>query len=141
MSIFDKFQNTEIENAQNRLDDLCRHHGIKPFKIKYSGPESKKWQALVLRICGLQVDDPNRGPKESEDTYNVGSHAYTLLDFWEIDENTGKKITKEDIYKEVIREQDLKPKDMPKGRKTNPRNTVKKALETVMDKRKKPPED
>lgn len=135
------FTDEECEAAERKLSELCKEYGIKPFEIKYTGSDSKKWQALVQRICGLQVDDPNRGARENEETFDIGNHAYGLLDFWEIDEETGKAVTKEDIYRRVVEAQQIKPKAMSGGRKTKPENRVKKALVKVMAKRQQSPED
>lgn len=135
------FTDEELKAAQSKLDDLCQKYGMKPFEIQHKGPDSKKWQSLVLRMCGLNVVDPKWGARENEDTFEIGSHALVLLEFWEQDEETGKIITKEDVYNEVIEKRKLKPRDMPKGRKTKPRNAVKKALESTIKKRQKQPED
>ncbi len=137
MAKLDDFANEEIEAAQDKLNDLCKQYDIKPFEIKHTGSDSKKWHALVLRMCGLNFSDPKRGAKKDENTDDLLRSALLLLDFWQIDKKTGKPPTKEAIYHEVVKARKVAPKDRSSGKKTKPENAVKKALAKYMEERKK----
>ena len=97
----DGFTDEEIGAAQSKLEELCKQHGIEPFEIKYTGKDSKKWQALVLRMCGLEVPDPIRGRAPDKDREMAGGLAYLYFDL------CGYK--PKDMADEIIKKYDLKP--------------------------------
>ncbi|MCI5060514.1 MAG: hypothetical protein MRY79_05520 [Alphaproteobacteria bacterium] len=101
MDISEKFDSKEIEDAQNKLEKLCNQNGIQPFMIKYTGSDSKKWKALVLRMCGLEVPDPIRGRTPDKDLKMAGGMAYLYFDL------CGYK--PKDMADEIIKRCNLKP--------------------------------
>lgn len=132
MSIFDGMTKEEIQAAQDRLDELCKDNGMTPFGIKDKKIKSKKWQTLVLRQCGLNVEDKEIGRPEDAETWEIGSTALLLQDFGDFQKN-------DDLYDEVINTKGIKPKRKAHGF-TNPRNTVMKALSKIKKIRQAPHE-
>ena len=133
MSIFDGMTKEEIQAAQDRLDELCKEYGVTPFGIRDKKIKSKKWQTLVLRQCGLNVEDKETGRPEDAETWEIGSTALLLKDFRDFQKN-------DDLYDEVIQSKNIKAKKVAHGF-TNPRNTVMKALSKVKKIRQAPPEE
>lgn len=102
MSVFDKMTEDEIQAAQDRLDELCDENKIERFNAKFTSHKSQKWQALALRMCGLNVPDPTRGRNPDEDLEKAGALAYLYFDL------CGYK--PENMIDEIIKQYNLKPK-------------------------------
>lgn len=119
MSIFEHMTEKEIQAAQDRLDGLCDEYKIKKFEMKFFSHESKKWQALVLRMCGLEVPDPIPGRNPDKDRELAGALAYLYFDL------CGYK--PRDLIDEIIKKYDIKPNKSGHISKSDLRETVRTA--------------
>lgn len=130
MSDFDRMTKEEIQAAQSRLDELCRQHSVPSFPIRHTGHKDQKWQALVLKICGIDVEAPkSRGRPKDPKTGSIAVRAYIDTEFCNLDPETGKKIPQSVLFDRIIKDHGLKPEKGGPNIKTNPRNKVKKALD------------
>lgn len=133
MSVLDAMSEKNIQAAQERLDELCKEYGMMPFGIKDKKIKSKKWQTLVLRQCGLNVEDKETGRPEDSKTWEIGSTALLLQDFGNFQKNN-------DLYDAVVDSKGIKHKRKAHGF-TNPRNTVMRALSKIKKIRQSPTEE
>ncbi len=131
MSAFEGMTKEEIQAAQDRLDELCHSAELQTFDIRHTGFQDKNWRALILKLCGVNATQPkSRGRPEDRQTGNIGVKAYIDTEFCDTDFKTGKKLSREEIFDRIIREENITPKKTAHGF-TDPRNTVKKALGKV----------
>lgn len=101
MSILKNIPDEEIKAAQKRLNELCDKIGVTRFSIKDKKIKSKKWQTIVLRQCGLNIEDKDAGRPESPETWGIGSTALLLQDFGTFKNNS-------DLYDAVIESKAIK---------------------------------
>lgn len=109
----------ERKTVQDRLDELCDQHRMKSFDVKHYSHKSKKWKALVLRMCGLEVTDPTPGRNPDKDLELAGGLAYLYFDL------CGYK--PEDLVDEIIKEYNLKPNKSGHVSQSDLRETVRTA--------------
>jgi hypothetical protein len=135
---FDGMTKEQIQAAQSRLDELCQKHSIPSFRIRHTGHKDQKWQALVLKICGIDAEAPkSRGRPKDPKTGSIAVQAYIDTEFCNIDPETGKKIPQNVLFDRIIDEHGIKPEKGGPNIETNPRNKVKKALAGLKKEMKK----
>lgn len=102
MPNLDKIPRKEIDAAQLELDKLCDKYKISRFQIISSSHMKQKWKALILRMCGLDVPDSNRGRDPDKDLELAGALAYLYFDL------CGYK--PQSLIDDIIKQYSLKPK-------------------------------
>lgn len=119
MSVLDKFTAQETHSAQLKLDDLCDKHKVERFNIKHTGHKNGKWQALVLRMCGLDAPDATRGRPSDKNLEKVGLLAWFDQDL--------RGISPQESNKEIVKQYNLKPRISGHGIKSDVNEMIRTA--------------
>lgn len=88
----ENYSEQEIKAAQKILDDLCKKHGIPPFRIDRR--QGGNWKQLVQRMCGLNPEplkEGGRPTKYTEDQVRrIGQLVDIISSFDEYDDKGNK---------------------------------------------------
>lgn len=111
-----------MDNEQKKLNSLCKKYGVTPFKIG-STVYSEKWRILVLKMCGVDIEDISPGRPSDPKRYGAGVEAYIRIDL-----DNQRPVKR--VLKEVAEENGIKPTINAHGKESD-------IIEVVNTERKK----